>query len=232
LGPPWRLRPAGSRARFRSRLAALRHSAALTQRVAVEMATQVELRERLRKIERNEDVDTAPARRFHYEKQMDFFVIDEDEKIEWKHSPVRLSVAVTGPVSVKATLVSSRSRITSVRAQVDECGETGRQDGIATGGEHEFRFEGLAWFEKAALEVGAGLGLSVEMSVVERISTCSLREQSAEVQELRDWLKLLGPVSAAISAKYAELEQAVTEKLAAERAGKPGANSDPMVEAA
>jgi hypothetical protein len=211
-------------------VALLHRSADIVQRVGAEMASSTNLRERFRALERDQGVDTGPARTFHYRKQAEFFVDVDGERISFQHMPVRNSVATTGSVAVQATLVPGRTRITDFRARVDACSQTGRNEGIASGGEHTFRMHDPKWWQRAALEIGAHLGLSVDMAVIERMSTCSLQAQPAEVEDFRYWLSFAKVASVAFADEVAELERAAHAELTVQR-DQPAENG-PMVDAA
>jgi hypothetical protein len=211
------------------RVAALRASARWATQVGGTMATDPNPSEALRKMERGTGMDSRPSRRFHYMKQADFFVEDDGEEIKFQSQVVRASVAVSKPIRILATLVPSRSRSTVVRARVDECDATGREGGLASGGVHEFRLPGASWWQNTVLEAGHGLMLPVDMTAIERTSTCSLNPQAAEIQELRGWVSLLETVTEALSGKLGELKQVIDATLSREAVTAGEAHADPMV---
>lgn len=213
-----------------ARIAALQASARWSTQVGQTMATDPNPGQSLRKMERDTGMNSAPPRRFHYMKQLDFFVEDDGERVEYRSQVVRANVAVSEPVKVLATLVPSLSRSTVVRARVDVCDGTGREDGLASGGEHEFRLPGLDWWQKTVLEAGRGLKLPVDMTAIETTSTCSLRFQPAEVKELTGWVPLLECVTDALSRKLHQLRLAGGDKIDRKDAPTGEADVDPMVE--
>ena len=213
-----------------ARIAALRASARWSTQVGQTMATDPNPAQSLRKLERDTGMSSVPSRRFHYMKQMDFFVEDDGEKVEYRSQVVRANVSVSEPAKVLATLVPSLSRSTVVRARVDACDETGREDGLAAGGEHEFRLPRLDWWQKTVLEAGRGLMLPVDMTAIENVSTCSLRLQPAEVKELIGWVPLLECVIDALSRKLHQLRPAAGDKIDREDAPAGKVDVDPMVE--
>jgi hypothetical protein len=214
----------------KARSEALRASVTWSAQVGTTMAIDANPAQTLRKLERATGMDSRPSRRFHYMKQADFFVEEDGERVEFPSQVVRANVAVSEPVQVQATLVPSRSRSTIVRARVDVCDDTGREDGLASGGEREFRLLGLDWWQKAVLEGGRGLMLPVDMTALETMSTCSLQLQPAEVRELKGWLPLLECVTDALTRKVRELRQAAGDTIDREPLNAGEANVDPMVE--
>lgn len=72
--------------------------------------------------------------------------------------------------------------------------------------------------------------LPVDMTAIERTSTCSLNAQAAEIQELRGWVPLLETVTEALSGKLRELKQIIDATLTREAATAEEAHADPMVE--
>ena len=79
------------------------------------------------------------------------------------------------------------------------------QDGIASGGVHEFRCVDLLPWKRAVLEAARWLGFPVSAKVFETMSTCTLRYRPADVHEIHAWSALVEGLCAAMKAAVQKL---------------------------
>ena len=179
----------------------------LLAQVARLMAVSPAPVEEIRLLERRTGIDTRLMRRFVYEKQEDFDVTVDSERIRFKAVPARTAVTVGDPIEVLLTPVRPRLEGRVMRGRVDATVGDGRNGGIQKPGECEFRFGRLEPWQSAAIELAHQLGKKILVTAVETSSTCSLQSLPADIQAVHNWAALL-------NLGLAELSKAANEILA------------------
>lgn len=172
-------------------LEAVKVSAALLDEVAEIMATSPRVLQDIRQIENSSNLDTGPARRFVYEKQLSFDVVVDGEPVTFNGHTAR--TAVTSGEHFKALVVFSRPKDEGelFRGKVDVTWgkKLKNRPGLAV--RRDFRFGKLAPWQDALLHIACHLQHPVLVRIVETESTCSLRPLSIDVLEVENWPDLI-----------------------------------------
>lgn len=181
-------------------VAVVEKSAEVVTQVADILSTSNDPRVDLHDLERKQNVDTEPARRFIYWKQPDFLVNIDSIETAFRSEVVRSSQQIGVNMNALVTLVPAKTNTVIERCQVHEASGRQGKDGLMAGGTREFRFAKLEGWQRIVLTGARELRIPLTVEAAENISTCSLNFRANDVVMVQNWRYVLTQTIAALQA--------------------------------